>query len=107
MKIVKEPKRKSVPVQKSHAFKEELRIGGEIAAMLPQLKSQTEVAKELGISQQMVSREERRALYKLRMLLRESVKASVNQESTIDANNLAFKTEVVESDNFRYSFCDE
>jgi DNA-binding CsgD family transcriptional regulator len=107
MKFVKEPKRKSVPVQKSHAFKEELRVGGEIAAMLPQVMSQTEVAAQLGISQQMISRIERRALYKLRMLLRESLKAGVNQDGTINHHDVACKTEVVESDNFCYSFSDE
>jgi predicted XRE-type DNA-binding protein len=67
--IVKEPKRKSVPTSKSIAFKEQLRVGGEISIALPQKMSQSQVARSLGISQQMVSRIERQALFKLRHAL--------------------------------------
>jgi hypothetical protein len=40
-------------------------------------------------------------------LLRESLKAGVNQDGTINHHDVACKTEVVESDNFCYSFSDE
>jgi hypothetical protein len=66
-------KSKRTPTQKSYAFKEQLRIGGEIAASLPQLKTQAEVAEHFNITQQMVSRIERQALFKLRMALREAM----------------------------------
>jgi transcriptional regulator len=59
--------------QKSFGFKEQLRIGGALASKLTQVMSQTEVARRLGISQQMVSRIERRALYKIQSGLKRVV----------------------------------
>lgn len=75
--ILKEPKRKSVPSDRTFAIKEQLRIGSEISAALPQLMSQVEVAGKLGISQQMVCRIERRALFKLRTLMLERTNKQV------------------------------
>lgn len=69
--IVKEPKRKAIKSEKTFAVKEQLRIGSEISAALPQRMSQSEVARRLGISQQMVCKVERRALFKLRTLFLE------------------------------------
>jgi hypothetical protein len=70
--------------QKSFAVKEQMRIGSEISAQLPQLMTQGDVAKSLGISQQMVCRIERRALFKLRNLLLASArKQVVGQPSTV------------------------
>lgn len=63
--------------QKSFAVKEQLRIGGEIAAALPQMMSQSEVARRLGVSQQFICQTERRALFKLRSLLLEQARKSV------------------------------
>lgn len=74
----KEPKRKAVPVQQSFAFKEQMRVGSLIAAALPQKMSQSQVARELGLSQQMVSRIERQALFKLRCILLEKRKEVVD-----------------------------
>ena len=56
--------------QQSHAIREQLRIGKELADALPQEMSQSEVAKNLGICQQAVSRTERLALYKVAARLR-------------------------------------
>lgn len=46
-----------------------MRRGAELAAALPQLMSQSEVAAQLGISQQAVSLAERSALAKIREAL--------------------------------------
>lgn len=95
--MIKEPKRKSVPTQKTVAFKEELRIGGELAAVLPQMMSQSQVAKSLGISQQMVSRLERRALFKLRHAMLNRL--GLTGAEIADREYSSAKTEVVTPDD--------
>lgn len=55
--------------EKSSGYKERMRRGAELAAALPQLMSQSEVAAQLGISQQAVSLAERSALAKIREAL--------------------------------------
>jgi DNA-directed RNA polymerase sigma subunit (sigma70/sigma32) len=61
----------AVPSQKSHGFKEQLRIGREIADQLPVVTPLGVVAKQLGISKTMVRRIELRAFYKLKMKMLE------------------------------------
>lgn len=61
-------KQKRAPM--TEAYKNEIRIGREIADRLPQLMSQSEVAKKLGMSRAGVAQCERRALYKLQQRLR-------------------------------------
>jgi transcriptional regulator len=51
--------------EKSHTYKERRAVGKRIAAALPQLMSQREVARQLGISQQAVSLIEQQALAKV------------------------------------------
>jgi hypothetical protein len=46
---------------------EQLRIGAEMAALLPEKMSQSAVARKLGVSQQYIGRAEKLALYKLRV----------------------------------------
>lgn len=57
--------------RKTPAVREQLAIGASIAAALPQRMTQSEVAKQLGITQQAVSYAERQALFKLRAKLLE------------------------------------
>ena len=57
--------------QKTFAFREEMRIGAELANRLPKLRGATEVAKIIGISPQMLRRIECRALFKVQKRLRE------------------------------------
>ena len=52
-------------VQKTFAFREQMRIGAQIADKLPKIRPATEVAKTLGISTTMLRRLECRALFKV------------------------------------------
>lgn len=58
-------------VQKTFAFREQMRIGAQIANQLPKLHSAREVARTLKISTTMLRRLECQALFKISQKLRE------------------------------------
>lgn len=60
---------------KTFAFKEQLRVGREIADKLDEYMTVAEVAKELGCSKQHVRVTECRALYKIALALRTAMRA--------------------------------
>lgn len=76
--------------RKSRGFREQLRIGGEIAAQMgPPLASQAEIAEQLGISQPMVNRLERLALYKVATRYRQMLVTAENAERALPVMTLA------------------
>ena len=52
--------------QKTFGFRHQMKVGGQISAMLPEEMSRPEVAKLMGLSNEMVRRIEYLALAKLR-----------------------------------------
>lgn len=63
------PAKKFSKGRSGEGYKQQIHIGQQIAAALPQLMTQKEVAKRLGISRTMVGRVEALALFKLRVRL--------------------------------------
>jgi hypothetical protein len=57
--------------KKSHGFKEQMRVGREVANMLDPLRSIESVAAEMGISKIYARRLECQALYKVAMRMRQ------------------------------------
>ena len=99
------PKIKSLPNQQTYAFKDAMRIGGAIAAVLPQKMTQQQVAEKLRITQQMVSRIERLALCKLQKRLRDLLRGECVSNETGGGDD-APKTPVVSYEDFSYSSSD-
>ena len=65
---------KCVPVQQSFGFRQQMRIGAQIANALPKLMELKQCANALGLSETMVRRVECQALFKIQQRLKEMMK---------------------------------